>query len=355
MPQVRLFLPEELAQSELVGRSLAAHWSAVLGEAGLTSPGDPTPMSIVVDGRFPLSSAMLRGLLAEANASEHGAVLFTVDGAVVASAGASASAEGPPVLPAANAVRVSVGVLHGVDTPWGRSAFERHMVDQRLRELASAGVQLVDPSRIWVECGVAVEAGAVLWGPCTLLGTTNVGPAAVVHPGAWLRDTSVGKGAEIKPHSVCDQAVVGMHCSVGPCAHLRPGAILEADVRVGNFVEVKKSTLRERVRAGHLSYIGDSDVGAGTNVGAGTITVNYDGFGKHRTEIGPGAFIGSNTALVAPITIGAGAFVAAGSTITRSLPDDALAVERAEERVLEGRAKRLRERYRQRAQTKKDG
>ncbi|WP_337845875.1 DapH/DapD/GlmU-related protein, partial [Thermus sp.] len=129
----------------------------------------------------------------------------------------------------------------------------------------------------------------------------------------------------------------------GPFARLRPGAVLKRGAHVGNFVEVKNSVLHEGVKAGHLAYLGDAEVGAGTNVGAGVITANYDGKRKHRTEIGPGAFIGSNSVLVAPVRVGAGAMVGAGSVVTEDVPEDALAIARARQRNLLGYARRKRE------------
>jgi bifunctional UDP-N-acetylglucosamine pyrophosphorylase/glucosamine-1-phosphate N-acetyltransferase len=226
---------------------------------------------------------------------------------------------------------------------------ERTWVSRRLRVLAASGVRLVDPERIWVEATVEVARGAVLWGGCVLRGKTRIGAGAVIHPGAVLDDTEVGAGSEVKAYSVCTGARIGPGCTVGPMAHLRAGTVLHEDVKVGNFVEVKQAELRRGARASHLTYLGDADVGEGANIGAGTITCNYDGFGKHRTEIGAGAFVGSNTSLVAPVRIGAGAIVGAGSTVTREVPDEALMVERAEERVLEGRAPRVRARNQARA------
>jgi bifunctional UDP-N-acetylglucosamine pyrophosphorylase/glucosamine-1-phosphate N-acetyltransferase len=137
-------------------------------------------------------------------------------------------------------------------------------------------------------------------------------------------------------------------------AHLRRGTELLDDVKVGNFVEVKNAVLRSGVRASHLSYLGDADIGEATNVGAGTITCNYDGFGKHRTQIGEGAFIGSNTALVAPITVGDGAIVGAGSTVTRNVPADALYLGRANDRIYDGKAPSIRSRARAKAERAKD-
>ena len=140
--------------------------------------------------------------------------------------------------------------------------------------------------------------------------------------------------------------MVGAGCIVGPFARLRPGAVLEAEVHVGNFVEIKEARLGAGAKANHLSYLGDSDIGARTNIGAGTITCNYDGVNKHRTIIGEGAFIGSNTALVAPVSVGAGAIVAAGSVVTRDVPADALAVARGQQVDKPGRAAEIRARLR---------
>ena len=244
---------------------------------------------------------------------------------------------------------------NGNEGAWEHALGERAAVDERLASLAALGVRLIDPARIWIEASVVVEPGATLWGGCVLTGGTIVRRDAVVHTGVVLHDTEVGARTVVKPHTVCDTAILGEDCAVGPSAHLRPGACTERDVKVGNFVEVKKATLREGVRAGHLSYIGDADVGARTNVGAGTITCNYDGHGKHRTEIGEGVFVGSNTALVAPVVVGDGVVIGAGSTIAADVPDDALVVERASERVLKGYAPRLHAKNRQRAAAKKDG
>ena len=141
-------------------------------------------------------------------------------------------------------------------------------------------------------------------------------------------------------------AAIGAGAIVGPFARLRPGAVLEAEVHIGNFVEIKNARLGAGAKANHLSYIGDSEIGAGTNIGAGTITCNYDGVNKHRTTIGEGAFIGSNTALVAPVTVGDGAIVAAGSVITRDVPADALALARGQQVDKPGRAAEIRARLR---------
>jgi bifunctional UDP-N-acetylglucosamine pyrophosphorylase/glucosamine-1-phosphate N-acetyltransferase len=164
----------------------------------------------------------------------------------------------------------------------------------------------------------------------------------VVHQGAWLRDTQVADGATIEPYSVLDGATIGRGCRVGPFARLRPGAVLAEGARVGNFVEVKNTRLGAGAKANHLAYLGDAEVGAGANVGAGVVTCNYDGVAKHPTEIGAGAFVGSDTMLVAPVVVGERATTAAGSIITRDVPAGALGVGRVRQRNVEGWAARRR-------------
>jgi bifunctional UDP-N-acetylglucosamine pyrophosphorylase / glucosamine-1-phosphate N-acetyltransferase len=310
MRKVVVDIPEELADVRVAGRTVLEHWEAVLAESGVRGSEGPV---VHVDGRLLLlSAATLRRL-----------------------------ARGPHPVPPDEVVPVE----GEADLP----QVERRLVDRLVRRLIAAGVVVHDPERLWVDATVEVAPGAVLWGGAVLRGRTVVAAGAVVHPGAVLDDTVVGERAEIKPYSVCEGAVIGADCAVGPMAHLRPGTVLRQDVKVGNFVEVKKSTLHPGVRASHLTYLGDAEVFDGANIGAGTITCNYDGFGKHRTEIGARAFVGSNTSLVAPVKVGAGAIIGAGSTVSRDVPDESLMVERAEERVLEGKAPRIRARNERRA------
>jgi bifunctional UDP-N-acetylglucosamine pyrophosphorylase/glucosamine-1-phosphate N-acetyltransferase len=195
----------------------------------------------------------------------------------------------------------------------------------------------------------AMEAGVTLVAPETVFLSvdTKLGRDVVIEPNvAFGPGVTVGEGARIRSFSHLEGAVVGAGAIVGPFARLRPGAVLEAEVHVGNFVEVKAARLGVGVKANHLSYIGDSEVGARTNIGAGTITCNYDGFNKLRTIIGEGAFIGSNTALVAPVTVGAGAIVAAGSVVTRDVAPDALSISRGKQVDKPGRAGAIRARLR---------
>jgi bifunctional UDP-N-acetylglucosamine pyrophosphorylase/glucosamine-1-phosphate N-acetyltransferase len=224
----------------------------------------------------------------------------------------------------------------GVNDRLELAGVHRRLVERRIGELARAGVTFVDPATTTVEAGVTGGLDTVVHGGVHLLGATVFGRGVTVHAGAWLRDTVVEDGASIEPYSVLDGARIGPGCRVGPFARLRPKTVLEAGARVGNFVEVKASTLGAGAKANHLAYVGDAEVGARANLGAGVVTCNYDGREKHRTEIGPGAFVGSDTMLVAPVRVGAEATTAAGSVITRDVPDGALAVERSPQRNVPG-------------------
>lgn len=197
---------------------------------------------------------------------------------------------------------------------------------RRREEALEQGATLIDPESVWF------SADTELGRDCT------IEPHVVFGPGVKIAD-----GATIRAFSHIEGASIASGCEVGPFARLRPGAMLEKGAKVGNFVEIKKARLGEGAKANHLSYIGDADVGTKANIGAGTITCNYDGFNKSRTEIGDGAFIGSNTALVAPVTVGEGAIVGAGSVITKNVAADSLAVARGEQRGFVGWAKRFRD------------
>jgi bifunctional UDP-N-acetylglucosamine pyrophosphorylase/glucosamine-1-phosphate N-acetyltransferase len=200
------------------------------------------------------------------------------------------------------------------------------IVQRRMRAKAmEGGATLIDPASVTLCHDTVIEADAV------------IEPHVVFGPGVVVRT-----GARIRPFCHLEGAEIGAGAIVGPFARLRPGARLEADARVGNFVEMKNSTLGPRAKANHLAYVGDASVGAGANIGAGTITANYDGFAKHRTEIGEGAFVGSNSVLVAPVSVGAGAIVGAGSVITRDVAADAVALARAPQEERPGAARRLR-------------
>lgn len=219
---------------------------------------------------------------------------------------------------------------------------ERPRVD-RLTALAAQGVMVDDPGTTHVGPEVVVEAGARLR-PCTILeGTTRVGAGAEIGPFVRLVDVVVGAGARILDHCLLLDSVVERDASVGPFCHVRPGSRIGAQARVGNFVELKKTDVGPGSKAPHLAYLGDASVGSGANIGAGTIVCNYDGIAKHATRIEDGAFVGSNSTLVAPITIGEGAYVGAGSTVTTDVPKDALALGRARQVSKPGWAARRRD------------
>ncbi|MGQ9688700.1 MAG: bifunctional UDP-N-acetylglucosamine diphosphorylase/glucosamine-1-phosphate N-acetyltransferase GlmU [Desulfobaccales bacterium] len=202
----------------------------------------------------------------------------------------------------------------------------------------AAGVTLMDPETTYIGPLVEIGQDTVIYPNVYLEGRTRIGENCLIGPNVKITDSALADEVTVKMGSVIAESRLGPGVQVGPYSHLRPLSDLREGVRVGNFVEVKKSILYPGVKANHLTYLGDAEVGAGTNVGAGTITCNYDGVHKHKTIIGEGAFIGSNTALVAPVTVGAGAYVGAGSTITRDVPPEMLGIARARQVVLRRRA-----------------
>jgi bifunctional UDP-N-acetylglucosamine pyrophosphorylase/glucosamine-1-phosphate N-acetyltransferase len=202
-----------------------------------------------------------------------------------------------------------------------------------------SGVWMLDPDRTYIDDTVVVAPGARIYPGVHLEGTSTVAAGAQVGPDVFALDSTIGAGATVW-YAVLRGAVVGEECEVGPFASLRPGTVLEKGAKVGTFVETKNTTLGEDAKAPHLSYLGDASVGARSNIGAGSITCNYDGFEKHHTVIGSDVFIGSDTMLVAPLTIGNGAVTGAGSVITNDVEEDSLALERSEQRSVPGYSQR---------------
>ena len=198
------------------------------------------------------------------------------------------------------------------------------------------GATLADPMRVDVRGELTTGQDVFIDINTVFKGKVTLGNNVVIGPNCVLIDCEVADNAVIEANSIVEEASVGESCTVGPYGRLRPGAVMERGAKVGNFVEMKKARLGEGAKANHLTYLGDADIGAGSNIGAGTITCNYDGVNKSKTLIGENAFIGSNSALVAPVEIGAGATVAAGSIITAKVPDDALAVARSKQRNIAG-------------------
>ncbi len=209
------------------------------------------------------------------------------------------------------------------------------LLRNKIDALLDGGVTLVDPARTYVETEVAVGADTVIEGGVVLSGKTRIGKGVRIQTGCVLENSRVDDGVHVRPYSVLNGARVRRGAIIGPFAHLRPEADIGEGAHIGNFVEVKKSRLGKGSKANHLAYVGDSLVGKKVNIGAGTITCNYDGLAKHRTVIGDGVFVGSDTQFVAPVTIGKGALVGAGATITKDVPPYALALSRAEQKNLE--------------------
>ncbi|HET6771457.1 MAG TPA: bifunctional UDP-N-acetylglucosamine diphosphorylase/glucosamine-1-phosphate N-acetyltransferase GlmU [Actinomycetota bacterium] len=206
-------------------------------------------------------------------------------------------------------------------------------------DLMAAGVTLVDPNQTYIDAGVRVGADSLIHPLTFLEGDTRIGKGCTIGPATRISDSRVDDQAEVQ-FSVVRGARIGTGATVGPYANIRPGTVLAPGAKAGTFVEIKASRVGEGSKVPHLSYVGDAEIGEGANIGAGTITCNYDGYEKHRTVIGDRAFIGSDTMLVAPVRVGREAVTGAGSAITRDVPDGALAVERAEQRVVEGYTKR---------------
>lgn len=196
------------------------------------------------------------------------------------------------------------------------------------------GVTIIDPRSTFIEAGVVLQPDVVLQPFTILKGRTQVAEDAVIGPHTTLTDCTVGAGSEVS-HTVGNQAVIGGHCTIGPYAYLRPGTVLQDKVKVGDFVEIKNSQIGEGSKIPHLSYVGDSQVGKSVNIGAGTITCNYDGVNKYKTIIRDKAFLGSNTNLVAPVEIGEGSVTGAGSTISKNVPANTLAIERSTQKHIE--------------------
>ena len=242
-----------------------------------------------------------------------------------------------------SAYTADAALLAGVNDRWQLAEVETTLRRTILRRHALNGVTLRDPATTYVEADVEIGPDATLEPGCHLLGRTVIGAGAHLGPNAILKDATVGANARIRL-SLVEDSTVGEGAKVGPFAHLRMGSRMAKGARVGNFVELKNAELGERVAAGHLTYLGDTTVGPRTNIGAGTITCNYDGFAKHRTLIGEDVFVGSQSTLVAPLALGDGSMIAAGSVITADLGPGDAGFGRARQETKEGWAIRFRER-----------
>ena len=226
--------------------------------------------------------------------------------------------------------------ISGVNDRAQLEALERAHQRQKADELMAAGVHVMDASRLDIRGSLACGTDVVLDANVLVEGEVRLGNNVVIEANCVLKDCVIGDGTVVRAFTHIEGAAVAAHCQVGPYARLRPGADLGDGAKVGNFVEVKNSRFGAGAKANHLAYVGDADVGAGSNIGAGTITCNYDGANKHRTELGDNVFIGSNSTLVAPLTVENDGFVAAGSTVTSKVGESQLAVGRAKQRNIDG-------------------
>jgi bifunctional UDP-N-acetylglucosamine pyrophosphorylase / glucosamine-1-phosphate N-acetyltransferase len=239
-------------------------------------------------------------------------------------------------------VSLDPGVVLGINNRVDLASITEIVRMQIIKRLMTDGVTVVDPSSTYVDFDVQVGMDTVIYPQTTLEKGVKIGEDCVIGPCVRLSQAELGNEVTVLFSNVAD-STVGDGCRIGPFAHIRPGCKLGRHVKIGNFVEGKNAVLEDHVSMGHLTYMGDAVVGERTNIGAGTITCNYDGYSKHRTTIGKNVFIGSDTVMVAPVTIGDGALTAAGSTVTEDVPADSLAIARCKQTVKEGWAQKRRE------------
>jgi bifunctional UDP-N-acetylglucosamine pyrophosphorylase/glucosamine-1-phosphate N-acetyltransferase len=241
----------------------------------------------------------------------------------------------------------------GINTRVDLAVANEVLKQEKLKELMLSGVTVLDPKTTYVERMVEVGRETTLFPNCYLHGTTKIGERCVIESNSKITDSIIGHEATIRSNSVITESKVEEGASIGPFAHLRPYTVVKTKAKIGNFVEVKKSIIGKGSKANHLTYIGDSTVGEGVNIGAGTITCNYDGFEKHQTIIGDRVFVGSNVELVAPIKVGNGSTIGAGSTITKDVPGGALAISRTRQKNIKGWSKKLEYRRKQKNNNKR--
>jgi bifunctional UDP-N-acetylglucosamine pyrophosphorylase/glucosamine-1-phosphate N-acetyltransferase len=225
--------------------------------------------------------------------------------------------------------------IRGINSRLELAAVSRIVRDQKTAELMAAGVTIEDPATAYVDAGVTIGADTILHPAVSIEGSTIIGEGCEIHSGARIVDSRIGDRVRILNHCVITSSVIADDASVGPFAHLRAEADIRAKAKVGNFVEIKKTVFGAGSKASHLAYLGDATVGANVNIGAGTITCNYDGVQKNQTVIEDGAFVGSDSQLIAPVTIGAGAYVGTGTTVRKDVPPGSLAVSAGQQRTIE--------------------
>ncbi len=300
----------------------------------------PSLRTLLVDGPFPAAEAA-RAAEAAFGADLPGLRILVLwaESPLLSPASVLAAVPASPGLAVASGELVPADEALRVTTRRELAVAEAVLRARAAARAMDAGATLVRPETVTLDDTVELEADCVVGPYATLSGATSVGALSRIGQGCVVVDSRIGRGVEVRPYCVIEKAIVGDGAVVGPFARLREGTDLGPAVHVGNFVETKKARLARGAKANHLTYLGDVDVGEGTNVGAGVITCNYDGVFKHRTSIGSDAFIGSDVQLVAPVVVGDGALVAAGTTVTQDVPAGDLAVSRTPQRNLEGQGR----------------
>ncbi|GGY84339.1 bifunctional protein GlmU [Cellvibrio zantedeschiae] len=230
----------------------------------------------------------------------------------------------------------AVEEVEGINNRQQQAALERFYQKQKANDLMVAGVTLLDPARIDIRGNLTVGRDVVIDVNCVFEGEVELGDGVVLEPNCVIVNSKIGAGSHIKAYTHIEDSVLAADCDIGPYARLRPGTNLADGVKIGNFVETKKAVIAKGSKVNHLSYVGDAIVGSNVNVGAGTITCNYDGVNKSKTEIGDNVFVGSNSALVAPVKLGAGSTIGAGSVITKDVEAAELAIGRGKQRNIQG-------------------
>lgn len=305
---------------------------------GIREHKDCTPAQLAIrevnPALYAFDAKFLRDSLGKLDTNNAQGELYLTD--VIAMA-----AETAPVADVTGDMRTLLGVNDRLHL-----AVARETLQARINEAhARAGVGIRDPRNTYIDAGVALEADCTIEPGVHLRGATKIAAGAVIDAGAVLTNVEVAAGAHVLPYTVATDTLIGEEANVGPFTHLRPGTKLGKKSKVGNFSETKKTILGDGSKVNHLAYVGDGQIGEGVNVGAGVIFCNYDGVRKHTTVLEDGVFVGSDSQIVAPVTVGKGAYVASGSTVTRDVPADALAVSRTKQQNKEGYAARLRARF----------
>jgi bifunctional UDP-N-acetylglucosamine pyrophosphorylase/glucosamine-1-phosphate N-acetyltransferase len=229
----------------------------------------------------------------------------------------------------------------GINTRIDLATAEEVLRQEKLKELMLSGVTVVDPKNTYVEKMVEVGKDTIVYPFCVLQGKTKIGEHCIIEHNSRISDSTIGNKVTICSNSVITESKVENQASIGPFAHLRSLSEVKSKAKIGNFVEVKKSIIGRGSSVNHLSYIGDSFLGEDVNIGAGTITCNYDGFEKHQTIIGNRVFVGSNVELVAPVKVGSGSSIGAGTTVTKDVPEGALAISRVKQKNIRGWGKKI--------------